>query len=89
MELQNRKQLKFTDQIIIWLQNEIRSKSDLVGDRDVSLTLTEEQKDDILTALSEYHNDIAKFDQFSAECERLEILIDLVTWLKPIKDDEH
>lgn len=54
-----------------------------------SLTLTEEQKDDILTALSEYHNDISKFDQFSAECERLEELIDLVTWLKPIKKDEH
>ena len=54
-----------------------------------SLTLTEEQKDDILTALSEYYNDISKFDQFSAECERLGILIDLVTWLKPIKEDEH
>ena len=54
-----------------------------------SLTLTEEQKEDILTALLEYYNDISEFDQFSAECERLGILIDLVTWLKPIIEDEH
>lgn len=54
-----------------------------------SLTLTEKQKDDILTALLEYHDSISKFDQFSAECERLGILIDLVTCLKPIKEDEH
>lgn len=54
-----------------------------------SLTLTEEQKDDMLTALLEYHDSISKFDQFSSECERLEELIDLVTWLKPIKEDEH
>lgn len=54
-----------------------------------SLTLTEKQKDDMLTALLEYHDSISKFDQFSAECERLEELIDLVTWLKPIKEDEH
>ena len=49
-----------------------------------SLTLTEEQKDDMLTALLEYHDGISKFDQFSAECERLGKLIDLVTWLKPM-----
>lgn len=54
-----------------------------------SLTLTEEQKDDMLTALLEYRDSISKFDQFSAECERLEELIDLVTWLKPIKEDDH
>lgn len=35
-----------------------------------SLTLTEEQKDDMLTALLKYRDSISKFDQFSAECER-------------------
>ena len=39
------------------------------------LTLTEEQKNDMLTALLEYRDSISKFDQFSVECERLEELL--------------